>query len=246
VPDNAIFAGAWDTLRLVLGILIFVALFGGFIWLSKKFSGGSIVSGRRIKVIDRMMLTRDSTILIVQVGMRLLAVGTGKGAPSLLCELSPSDFPEFGKPPGARQRAGGFWERFARYFKAGFAGKDDSDEDTSFAEVLRQISEKDPVPGAENAGDAGYPNVREEQRPPNRFKRSGYQHSIDNMSRLSAPARLDRRSRLYPEGNQPPSPPPPPPVVTEEERTERIDHVLDLIAQRQSRMDERNDTGELR
>jgi hypothetical protein len=32
-------------------------------------------------------------------------------------------------------------------------------------------------------------------------------------------------------------------VISEEERAERIDNVLDLIAQRQSKMDERNDTG---
>jgi flagellar biogenesis protein FliO len=258
VPNNAYFAvGFQEILGLVLGVLVFIAVLGGFVYLSKRVQKGTVLSGRRIKTLDRMMVSRDSAILLVQVGARLLAVGVGKGPPSFLCEFSASDFPGLSAKTGTDKEPSGFWRRFARNMKNGITGGNpiQSQADTSFAEVLRQMTEKDPVPGGENAGDAGYPLMWEEERrpAPNRFRRS-YQHSIDNMNRLSEPDRLDRRSRYYgdpEERNRRPAPPFPPPepskpVVNEEERTERIDRVLDLISQRQSRMDERNELGEER
>jgi flagellar biogenesis protein FliO len=245
---------------LVLGVFVFVAILGGFVWLSKRVTGGSVFTGKRVKVIDRTMLTRDSMVVLVQIGPRILAVGAGKGAPSLICELSPSDFPEFLNGEDAVQKSSGFWSRFARNMKAGVTGNAASrpNQDASFEEMLRQISEKDPVSGAEAAGDAGYPHFREtpgqdERRPGGgRFRRS-YQANIENMTKLREPDKLDRRSRFYdePDDNSrraapppPPPPKPPKPVMSEEERAERIDNVLDLIARRQSRADDRNDTGE--
>jgi flagellar biogenesis protein FliO len=271
VPDNAalLTLSPQQQWGLVLGVLVFVVIFGGFIYLSKRLQGRAPFSGKRVKVIDRMMLTRDSAILLVQVGNRLLAVGVGKGAPSFLCELSSSDFPEYTGP--ATQTPAGFWSRFVRNIKTGITGgrPDQAQEDASFAEVLRQISEKDPVSGAENAGDAGYPHIIEEERRPvpNRFRRS-YQSSIDNMTRLGEPDKLDRRSRFYDEGHNRPAASgmprgyselasvseggpasvrrarimPDKPLVNEEERAERIGNVLNLIEQRQPM----NDTGEER
>jgi flagellar biogenesis protein FliO len=240
---------------LVLGVLVFVAIFGGFIYLSKRLQRGAAASGRRIKILDRAMLTRDSAVMLIQVGTRLMAVGVGKGTPSILCELSHSDFAEPENKPEAGRSDSGFLERFMRSMKSGVTGGGaaQSHQDASFSDLLRQLAENDPVSGAENAGDAGYPYLPdEERRPANRFKRN-YQRSIDNMNRLSEPDRLDRRSRYYGDGRvrpaesgtppMTPPAPPPRPVVSEEERAERIDNVLDLIAQRQSRTDERNDAG---
>ncbi|MCL2002678.1 MAG: flagellar biosynthetic protein FliO [Oscillospiraceae bacterium] len=251
MPNNAYLTiGLPETVGLILGVLVFIAVLGGFVYLSKRIQKGAAFSGRRIKVLDRMMLTRDSAVLLVQVGARLMAIGTGKGAPSFICEFSPSDFPEFAAKNAAGKEPPGFWGRFFKHMKSGVAGghPGQADEDASFAEVLRQIAEKDPVPGGQSAGDTGSPVIREEDRRPqtNRFKRS-YQNSIENMTRLSEPDRLDRRSRLYggAEEHARPTPPPAKPAVSEEERTERIDRVLDLISQRQSRMGDKNDTGEL-
>ena len=284
MPGNAYLAMSFQQkLGLVFGAFVFIAILAGFVVLSKRMSGGPVLSGRRIKVIDRMMLTRDSSILLVRVGLRILAVGVGKGVPSLLCELSPKDFPEFAAKPEESPKEAGFWNRFARNMKSGLTGGSISqtEEDASFAAVLQQIAEKDPVSGAENAGDAGYPLLwEEEQRPaPPKFKRSGYQASIENMTRLSEPDALDRRSHqqqwqqqrerqrqraaapgvrfagaeapmqpppVYaPPMPPPPAPEPPAPAVSDEERSGRIDQLLDMIAQRQSRMDNRDDTGDV-
>jgi flagellar biogenesis protein FliO len=258
--------GFQQIMGLVLGVLVFIAVLGGFAYLSKRVSGGAALSGRRMKVLDRTMLTRDSYVLLVQIGLRILAVGVGKGAPALLCELSPSDFPEFAKKTAGERKDPGFWGRFASNIKAGFTGKSvvQPEEEASFSDILQQIAEKDPVPGEEVAGDAGYPHLWEAERrpaPPRFGRRVNYQSSIENMNRLSEPDMLDRRARFYsgpdktpprrdPAPSAPPSPHVPPPelprsAAAEEERTERIDQLLDLIAQRQSRMDGRNNTGDM-
>lgn len=274
-------------LGLALGILVFTAVLGGFYYLSKRVSKGAFFSGRRVKVLDRMMVSRDVTILILQIGTRLLAVGVGKSGATLLCELSPSDFPELLKKTEEPEGKTGFLNRFARNMKAGFTGSEpvQPDNDASFAEILQKIAESrpDPVPGAVNAGDAGYPHLWEEEprysvpSAPQRPKRPNYQASIENMTRLSEPDALDSKVRYSgappvrteqrvasaPVSYTPPPtyvPPPaytPPPLAkqdvppvpvaeptTEEERTGRIDDLLDLIAQRQSRMDNRNNTGD--
>lgn|GEM_PF-2877825 len=267
MPFNAYLTiGARQTLGLVLGVLVFIAVLCGFVVLSKRLSKGSVFSGKgkQVKVIDRLMLSRDSAVMVVQIGSRLLAVGVGKGAPSFLCELSPEDFPEpIGNEPRARNPSG-FWGRFAHNMKANMTGGktirpgDDlsTNGDSSFADVLRQISEKDPVSGAEDAGDAGYPHLREEK--PQRFRRGNYHTSIENMTRLSEPDTLDRRSRYYgdttsvrppqpPAAVPPPEPPqpmPPAPAATETERKEQVDQLLDMIAQRQARMEPRKNTGD--
>lgn len=275
MPNNAYLAmGLGEALGLAFAILIFVAVMGGFVYLSKRMSGGKVFSGRRIKVIDRMMLSRDSYVMLVQIGMRLLAIGVGKGAPTILCELSPSDFPEYAKKTDESPKDTGFWNLFKRNMKASLTkgGAAPTEDNASFAAVLQQMAEKDPVPGAENARDAGYPHLWEEERrpAPPRFRRPNYQASIENMTRLSEPDTLDRRSRFYGDTSVRPGPrpaagpppqaaytAPPPPAAPalpsnpyddgtgEEDRSERIDQLLDLIAQRQSRMDDRNDTGDM-
>jgi flagellar biogenesis protein FliO len=256
---------------LVLGVFVFVAVLAGFVYLSKRMSSGAVLSGRRIKIIDRIMVARDSTILLVQIGTRLMAVGVGKGPPTFICELSASDFPELSKNPEAETAdTDGFWKRFKRHFKANLTGKTAGrkNESSSFAAVLQEIAEKDPPPGTTNAGVAGYPRFTEEERrpPQQRFRRGGYQKSIENMNRLSEPDSLDRRTRGYatpppyphspqqaaqihpPQQAAPPPAPVPartvlPPAENMEERGERIDQLLDIIAQRQSRMAQ-NDTGD--
>ncbi len=85
--------------------------------------------------------------------------------------------------------------------------------------------------------------------------RGDYQASIDNMTKLSQPDRLDRRTRAdrlgtssSPSGSaRPPSPPLSGNAVLGEsaampEREERIDELLDMIASRQSHYTKEKDT----
>jgi flagellar biogenesis protein FliO len=191
-----------------------------------------------MKIIDRMMVSRDTSILLVQIGTRLLAVGSGKGMLSLICELSPSDFLGFAEKTavGSSSESGGFWKRFARNMKANVTGSaSETDADTSFAEVLMQIAEKDPPSGAEDAEDAGPVSLQEEEEIsfPSRLRRPSYQVSIENMSRLSEPDNLDKRegrgksdSFAAERLNR---------KLEEHSGSEKIDHVLDLIAKRQKK-----------
>jgi flagellar biogenesis protein FliO len=239
-------------LRLFLGILAFIAGLGGFIWLSRRVSGSRMLTGRRMKVIDRMMISRDSSILLVQIGSRLFAVASGKGVPSFISELSPSDFPE--PEDKVISKPDGFLGRFVRNMKANASGADaETDTDVSFAEILKHI--KDPPSGAEDAGDAGHTCLREEETPfPSRLRRPGYQVNIENMSRLGepdnldsrfqkrkeerewggfVPARLTRNKETREMGNShtPVRP------VPKEGRGERVDQVLEMIAKRRSEKD---------
>ncbi len=246
-----------SVLGLVLGFLVFAVILGGFVYLSKRISKGTALSGKRLKVLERLMLSKDASILLLQVGLRLVVVGAGRDGITLLLELSPSDFAEAQKKTEESPR--GFLSRFTRNMKTNFTGSAGSTVDATFAELLRKMEEKDPVTGAaEDAGNAGYPHIQDDQPSWQRVetsapRRAGYQNEIENMSRLSQPDALDRRAHAEtPRYAAPPRRPTPPSASVshssepgnEKERAERIDQLLDLVSQRHARIEDRNKTGD--
>lgn len=190
------------------------------------------------------MVTKESSVLLLQIGLRLLVVGAGRDGVTLLFELSPADFDDTQKKPDEYKQ--GFWGRFGKNMKANLTGtQPQTGEDDSFAELLRKMTE---ASAAANE-PAPPPQGWEQSAAP---KRSGYQVEIDNMSRLSQPDALDRRARTEnpftpsrrpePTVRQPSAARPAP--ENDKERAERIDQLLDLVSQRQARLDDRNHTGD--
>ncbi|MDR1669703.1 MAG: flagellar biosynthetic protein FliO [Oscillospiraceae bacterium] len=228
---------------LVLGLLVFVLILGGFVYLSKRISKGTVFSGKRIRVIERLMVSRDASVLLLQIGLRLFVVGAGRDGVNLLSELSASDFAEAQKSESPR----GFMSRFKSNLRANVTQTNKPEADTSFAELLQKM--KDPVSGsAEGAGNAGHPHTADKPETP-RYDR--YQNEIENMTRLSQPDALDRRAHNPPPRYETPSrrpapvpSPAEPDPKNEKERAERIDQLLDLVSQRQARLDDRNNTGD--
>lgn len=104
-------------LMLVVFVLLMAAAWFVLRWLAGRGMGGG--RSKHMKVLDRLVLTRDSSILILQVSGRVFVVAAGKDSSDVLCELDPSDFP----PENSPRRAGapdgeepstqpGFWKRF--------------------------------------------------------------------------------------------------------------------------------------
>ncbi|MDR1736016.1 MAG: flagellar biosynthetic protein FliO [Oscillospiraceae bacterium] len=78
----------WD---LVFGIVLFAAMIVGAIVLMRVSRRGFGRHSRYIRVIERFPLNRDSSIVLVSIGTRLLAVCVGRDGGSLLCELEPGE-----------------------------------------------------------------------------------------------------------------------------------------------------------
>jgi hypothetical protein len=78
------------------GITLALAICGGIIAAARRFSARGSVGG--IRIVSRANLSQKHTVYLLQVGRRLLLVGTGpQGAPSLIGEID--DSPEIEPNP---------------------------------------------------------------------------------------------------------------------------------------------------
>ena len=192
-----------QTLGLVLGILVFAALMAGMFlllkWLSRRGFAGT--SGRRMKALDRLVLSKDSSVMILQIGLRLFAVSVGRDGVRLISELKSSDF-EQSAPEQAQAARAGFFRRFIHNMKINMrlAPKDAKPmgpgasipaAHDSFADVLAQVARREsenPSPDVSVEGESGRPHVEETAAKPD------YQSRIDQMKRWGEPDSLDRRA----------------------------------------------------
>ncbi|MAQ17578.1 MAG: flagellar biosynthetic protein FliO [Sandaracinus sp.] len=71
-------------------------------WASKRGLGAS-KPGQRMEVLERLPLDPRRSLHLVRVGERILVVGTGEGAPTLLTELAAADVPA--PEPAAQPRS---------------------------------------------------------------------------------------------------------------------------------------------
>jgi flagellar biogenesis protein FliO len=97
-----------------LGVLLFVLMLAAMLvllfFLQRR---GGFAGGKRVKVIERVSITRDTALVVLRVGARCLVVCAGKDGGNLLCELSPDEI----EASAAREereepRPPGFFKRF--------------------------------------------------------------------------------------------------------------------------------------
>lgn len=113
-----------QVLYLVFGLTVFVLLMVGawllLRWLSKKGLGGG--RSKHMKVLDRLVISRDSYILLLQIAGRIFAVSVGKDSSSLICEIPHGElgFDEQERqdkttetPAVKAAENPGFWKRFS-------------------------------------------------------------------------------------------------------------------------------------
>ncbi|RZO47765.1 MAG: flagellar biosynthetic protein FliO [Sandaracinaceae bacterium] len=70
-------------------------------WVVLKWSSrrGLGLSGRRVKIIERVPLDGRRSLYLIEVAGRVLLVGAGdQGAPSVLAEIDPEELPELPEP----------------------------------------------------------------------------------------------------------------------------------------------------
>jgi flagellar protein FliO/FliZ len=88
------------------GLLIFILIMGSMALIYKKFTGGTSLlkrSGKYMKTVDRMMVSNDKWIELVEVGGKVILIGiTGTSITKLdtfemeeLNELEPLEQPNF-------------------------------------------------------------------------------------------------------------------------------------------------------
>lgn len=197
--------------QLIFGLAAIIALMALCFFMLRRLSknrGGTITAD--MKIVARMVLSRDTTLMIVKLGVRLLALSVGRDGARLICELNAADLPE--EPEEASFNEASFWTRFWHNLKVNLRilpkgtpymtpgkpeeRKSETEDNKSFETVLRKIAEQktDPVPGAQSAGDSGYNGVwmsNPDETPRNHMS---YQTALDNLSMLKEPDRLDRRA----------------------------------------------------
>ncbi|MCL2080903.1 MAG: flagellar biosynthetic protein FliO [Oscillospiraceae bacterium] len=106
----------------ILGFAAFIALivlsYLVLRWLSKRAMGNT----RHIRVIERMAVTRDAGLWLIEIGRRVLAVSVAKDGMRLLCELSAREIADLReeRPPEPAPSFDGnssFWKRFSHNMK---------------------------------------------------------------------------------------------------------------------------------
>lgn len=87
----------WNIVKVIAYLCVCVFV----IWLAYRVSkglsgrvGGGTYSTKYMRHIDRMALSRDSAINIVQVGERYMLIGVSGGRVEMLCELKSEDLHE--------------------------------------------------------------------------------------------------------------------------------------------------------
>lgn len=95
-------AVTYDYKNTILGFVAFVALIllSYFVlrWLSNRTIGGA----RHLRVIERLAVSRDVSLMIVEIGSKVMAVSATKEGLRLLCELSPRDVADLRKESAPR------------------------------------------------------------------------------------------------------------------------------------------------
>ncbi|MEG0898806.1 MAG: flagellar biosynthetic protein FliO [Oscillospiraceae bacterium] len=77
----------------MMGIVLVLALaYFGSRWVGKRMS--SIVSGSKIRIIDKAMLGQDKYLAVVRVGEKVFLVGISGQSINMLSELDSEDFKE--------------------------------------------------------------------------------------------------------------------------------------------------------
>jgi flagellar biosynthetic protein FliO len=78
-----------DFLPLILGLVIICAMLLGFYWLLKKFAGKTnrISSGKYVRVIDRIALTQDKQIQLVEIGDYVIVIGISVSSVNVLSKI---------------------------------------------------------------------------------------------------------------------------------------------------------------
>lgn len=97
----------WGTIGAVLWLIMSLAIVLGIAWLTLRFMSkrnGSAGSAGSIKVLDRVIVGKDQSILLVKCGSKVLVVAFSNGGATVLSQLTqeeqanlqpPSQMPDF-------------------------------------------------------------------------------------------------------------------------------------------------------
>lgn len=83
-----------DAIIMLLKILVFLPIIIFSIFLLIKYGGTklqNIQNGRYMKVLDRLPLTKENSLLIVKIGEKAFVISSTAGKVEMLMELEPSE-----------------------------------------------------------------------------------------------------------------------------------------------------------
>lgn len=109
-------SGGDAALASLLWMLVCVVLIIGLAYWAARYAAGrgslgAFSGGRRMEVLDRLVLGRDQSLVLARVGERYLLLGAGTAGVSLLAELTAEEAAAW-KPPEAAGGKPGFKEAF--------------------------------------------------------------------------------------------------------------------------------------
>ena len=105
----------WGDVLSLLGILLVLLLVLAASWLVTRWAGQMGQGGRfsmtgsapgRLRVLDRLAVGRDQSLLVVQVAKRYFLIGSSPSGPSLLAELTEEEGALWDSPPSGEAAAG--------------------------------------------------------------------------------------------------------------------------------------------
>lgn len=129
----------------VVMLLIMLAVIVGAYFVTRWIAAGALrmQKGSRMRVVDRLPLGKDKSVVVVEIGGALYALGVANSAVTLLCELPEGAYDERNTPASP---IGGDWKSIFQQ-NMNTSGKReprrkvDEDELTRMAERMRKRSQ---------------------------------------------------------------------------------------------------------
>lgn len=142
---------AGDVFRLIFCFIAFCAILWGAYAASKWFAArsGMSFSSKFMRIVDRIPMTRDSSLCIIQIGERYFLAGISSGNINLLSELYEEDLTLL-QPQEMLNPIDGIYRLFDEAKNNGFKQfwkrkDDDKDNDGGFYNIFKKETEENSV-----------------------------------------------------------------------------------------------------
>ncbi|MFU0823746.1 flagellar biosynthetic protein FliO [Clostridium sp.] len=89
-----------ETIIMFVKVIVFLPFIIFLIYLFFKYGGAKLEemqSGKHMRILDRLPLTKDNSLLVVKIGERGYVISSAQGRVEILMELSDSELSEIEK-----------------------------------------------------------------------------------------------------------------------------------------------------
>lgn len=132
-----------ELLKIILYIIAFIGVLAGTYYCCRFLSSmqTGVHKSKHIKTVDRLLLSKDSSLQIVKIGKRYVLLGITGSTVNVLLELSEDDiaFGEAVKDTEEKKDAAvKIWEGFAGMIRALRARAKNAEQTENFSDILKK------------------------------------------------------------------------------------------------------------